>query len=331
MGRIILSICFLLGGGIVLGQSVPNERYTQVIPNTSLSFSMEAIPAGSFLMGSKTGNADEKPVHQVKISPFWMSTYEITWDVFEAFLYQDYELSKQTDGEAKQKVDGVTQPTGIDAVTRPTKPYLDMTFGMGKQGQPAIAMTHYNAIQFCKWLYLRTGIFYRLPTEAEWEYACRAGSATEYYYGDDAPALGEYAWYADNSEDKTHKVGQKKPNAFGLYDMIGNVAEWTYDQYLPDYTHRADKDVVEDPVTVPTELYPHVVRGGSFKSTAAELRSAARGFSDPMWKQLDPQVPKSNWWFPEAPFVGMRVVRPLNPPPLEDIIKYYNQKPIEDF
>src|SRR5690606_41036280 len=133
MGRIILSICFLLGGGIVLGQSVPDGRYTQVIPNTSLSFSMEAIPAGTFLMGSKTGNAAEKPVHRVKVSPFWMSTYEITWDVFEAFLYQDYELSKRTDNETKQK---------IDAVTRPTKPYLDMTFGMGDRKSTRLNSSH---------------------------------------------------------------------------------------------------------------------------------------------------------------------------------------------
>src|SRR5690606_31888450 len=313
----------LMVANVVSNAQLKHERYIQRLEGTDLEFSMEAIPGGTFMMGSNNADKeDEKPVHQVELDPFWMGTYEVTWDLYEPFVYKDLEQTIALDGKVASEV---------DAVTRPTKPYLDMTFGMGKEGHPALAMTHYNAIQFCKWLYLRTGIFYRLPTEAEWEYACRAGSATEYYYGDDAPALGEYAWYADNSEDKTHKVGQKKPNAFGLYDMIGNVAEWTYDQYLPDYTHRADKDVVEDPVTVPTELYPHAVRGGSFKSTAAELRSAARGFSDPMWKQLDPQVPKSNWWFPEAPFVGMRVVSPLNPPPLEDIMKYYDQKPIEDF
>ncbi len=322
MGRIILSVCFLFRVGAILGQPVLHERYIQDIQHTSLSFSMEAIPGGTFFMGSEMGNTDEKPVHQVKISPFWMSTYEITWDLFEPFLYKDYEQSKQTEGKV---------PTEVDAIARPTKPYLDMTFGMGKQGQPAVAMTHYNAVQFCKWLYFRTGVFYRLPTEAEWEYACRAGSTSQYYYGEDASTLGEYAWYVDNSEEKTHQVGQKKPNAFGLYDMIGNVAEWTYDQYLPDYKQRAGEKAVEDPVTIPTELYPHTVRGGSFISTADELRSAARGFSDPVWKQLDPQIPKSNWWFPEAPFVGMRVVRPLIPPPVEEILKYYNQEPIEDF
>jgi len=321
MGRIILSICLLFSVMTAFGQA-SHERFTQSISGTTLSFTMEAIPGGVFLMGSESGNTDEKPVHQVKISPFWMSTFEVTWDLFEPFLYKDYEQSKQTEGKV---------PASVDAVTRPTKPYLDMTFGMGKQNQPALAMTHYNAIQFCKWLYMRTGIFYRLPTEAEWEYACRGGSSLTYFFGDDAANLGEYAWYADNSQSKTHQVGQKKPNAFGLYDMLGNVAEWTCDQYLADYYQQFKDKVADNPVAVPTELYPHAVRGGSYQSTAHELRSAARAFSDPIWKQLDPQVPKSNWWFPEAPFVGMRLVRPLNPPSEQEILTYYNQSPIEDF
>ena len=330
MKKPILFVFSLFSIMLVQGQT-SHKSFVQNIPHTSLSFSMEAIPGGTFRMGSQSaGHTNEKPQHKVKVSPFWMSTYEITWDLFEAFLYPDYEASKRTDGETREKADAVTQPTGIDAITRPTKPYLDMTFGMGKEGQPAVGMTHFNAVQFCKWLFLRTGVFYRLPTEAEWEYACRAGSTTEYYYGDNAALLDEYAWYEDNSDNKTHKVGQKKPNAFGLYDMIGNASEWTYDQYVPDYGKRTG-EVIEDPVSVPTELYPHVVRGGSFMSVADELRSAARGFSDPSWKQLDPQVPKSNWWFPEAPFIGFRIVRPLNPPPIEEIIKYYNQKPIEDY
>lgn len=330
MKKPILSVIGLAFAFVSSGQE-GHDKFVQTIPHTSLSFSMEAIPGGVFKMGSEgSDRADEKPYHQVEISPFWMSTYEITWDLFEAFLYQDYEQAKRTDGGNLPEADATTRPTGIDAITRPTKPYLDMTFGMGKQGQPAIAMTHYNAIQFCKWLYIRTGVFYRLPTEAEWEYACRAGSHTEYYFGDDAGLLDEYAWYSANSGEKTQKVGLKKPNAFGLYDMIGNVAEWTYDQYVDNYK-QWEGETAKDPVVLPTELYPHVVRGGSFESPAEDLRSAARGFSDPMWKQLDPQVPKSNWWFPEAPFVGMRIVRPLVAPPLEEIIAYYNQKPIEDF
>ena len=154
-----------------------HERYVQQIEGTSLSFSMEAIPAGRFIMGdNKATNVDEKPAHEVELDAFWMSTHEVTWDLFQSFLYKDYEQSKQVSGSVSSEV---------DAVTRPTKPYLDMTFGMGKLGYPALAMTQFNAIQFCKWLYVRTGVFYRLPTEAEWEYAARAGSSAEYFFGDD--------------------------------------------------------------------------------------------------------------------------------------------------
>lgn len=298
-------------------------RYTQEINGTDLEFSMEAIPGGVFIMGdNESPKDDEKPAHHVEISPFWMSTFEVTWDLYEPFVYKDLEQTIAKDGKIALEV---------DAVTRPTKPYLDMTFGMGKEGHPALAMTHYNAIQFCKWLYARTGVFYRLPTEAEWEYACRAGSTTAYFFGDDATALEEYAWFAANANENTAAVGRKKPNPWGLYDIIGNVAEWTFDQYIPDYyKQRADKPA-KNPVAVPTELYPHSVRGGSFASQAEELRSAARMASDPMWKQLDPQIPKSNWWFPEAPFVGLRLVRPVNVPTPEEIKNYYNQKPINDY
>ncbi len=300
-----------------------HKRYVQTLDGTAISFSMEAIPGGEFVMGTeKGGKPDEMPAHNVKLSPFWMSTFEVTWDLYEPFVYKDLEVSQSTDGQ----VDAT-----VDAVTRPTKPYLDMTFGMGKEGHPALAMTHYNAIQFCKWLYVRTGVFYRLPTEAEWEYACRAGSKATYYFGDDVAQLGDYAWFAANSDEQTAAVGKKKPNAWGLHDMLGNVAEWTYDQYIEDFYQQAAGSVVTNPVAVPTKLYPHSVRGGSYQSEAADLRSAARMASDPFWKQLDPQIPKSNWWFPEAPFVGLRLVRPVTPPSQEEIKAYYDKAPIKDF
>jgi len=300
-----------------------HERYIQKIEGTHLEFSMEAIPGGIFLMGSdKDGKTDEKPIHKVELDPFWMGTYEVTWDLYEPFVYKDLEQTIAADGKVAEEV---------DAVTRPTKPYLDMTFGMGKEGHPALAMTHYNAIQFCKWIYMRTGVFYRLPTEAEWEYACRAGSTSEYFFGDDASQLDDYAWFAANSNEKTAAVGTKKPNAWGLYDMVGNVAEWTFDQYIADYYVQFEGKTAKNPVAVPTELYPHSVRGGSFESQVDDLRSAARMASDPIWKQLDPQIPKSNWWFPEAPFVGLRLVRPVNTPSQEEIMAYYNQEPIKDF
>ncbi|ARS40712.1 sulfatase-modifying factor [Sphingobacteriaceae bacterium GW460-11-11-14-LB5] len=298
-----------------------SDSYTQSINGTKLKFDMQAIPAGKFKMGSKTGKADEQPVHEVKLDAFWIGKHEVTWDIFEPFLYRDYE--KQASISAI--------PAEVDAVTRPTKPYLDMTFGMGKEHQPAVAMTQYNAIQFCKWLYVRTGIFYRLPTEAEWEYACKAGTETNYSFGNDASKLGDYAWYKDNSDNKTHQVGQKKPNAWGLFDMYGNVSEWTYDQYIADFYSQSKDKTAENPVAVPEKLYPNAVRGGSYDETPNNLTSTARLASDPSWKQLDPQIPKSNWWFPEAPFVGMRLVRPVKTPSKAEIDAYYNKQPIKDF
>ncbi|HYH57419.1 MAG TPA: SUMF1/EgtB/PvdO family nonheme iron enzyme, partial [Anseongella sp.] len=271
--------------------------------------------------GSEVGHEkDEAPLHKVKLDPFWMGEHEVTWDIYELFVYKNFEAKKSSAPVSAE----------ADAVTRPTKPYLDMTFGMGKEGHPALAMTQYGAIQFCKWLYKKTGVFYRLPTEAEWEYACRAGSETAYSFGDDPSQLGDYAWYAGNSGDKTHPVGSKKPNKWGLYDMHGNVMEWTMDQYLPDYYAGLAGKTAENPLAEPTELYPRVVRGGSFKNEAGELRSANRIPSEAAWKRIDPQVPKSNWWFPEAPFLGLRLVRPASPPSKEEIEAYYNIEPIPD-
>jgi len=311
-------------------------RYVQKLEGTGLEFSMEAIPGGRFRMGSAVSpHADEKPVHEVEVDPFWMSTFEVTWDIYEPFAYRDVEVRlrlSNTKDLTEEDIDAISKPSETDAVTRPSKPYVDMSFGMGKAGKPAMAMTQYSAIQFCRWLYLRTGKFYRLPTEAEWEYACRAGTDTEYPFGNDAAELGEHAWFADNSTSAaTEKVGQKKPNAWGLYDMLGNASEWTYDQYVADYYEQFENSVANNPVAVPEKLYPRSVRGGSYLDKAEDLRSARRMASDPAWKQLDPQIPRSKWWLTSAPFVGIRLVRPKKEPSREEIEAYYNKPPIKDF
>jgi formylglycine-generating enzyme required for sulfatase activity len=203
-----------------------------------------------------------------------------------------------------------------------------MTFGMGKEGKPAVGMTQYGALQYCHWLYLKTGIFYRLPTEAEWEYAAKAGSEGRFFFGAAPDALGDYAWYAGNSNQTTQMVGTKKPNPWGLHDMYGNVSEWVIDQYAPDFY---SKSTAKNPVNRATKLYPHALRGGNFASSEASMGSSYREYSDPVWKRIDPQIPKSQWWFPEAPFVGMRLVRPLIPPSPEEIFAYYTQAPIVDY
>jgi formylglycine-generating enzyme required for sulfatase activity len=301
------------------------KTYTQEIPGTDLKFDMVAVPGGTFRMGSAENEAvrrpDEGPQHQVKMSPFYIGKYEVTWDLYEPFVYKNFEV-RQSNGAVKLEV---------DALTRPTKPYLDMTFGMGKEGMPAVGMTQYSAIQFCKWLYTRTGVFYRLPTEAEWEYACRAGSTTAYSMGSDTSQLADYAWFSTNSSAKSHPVGSKKPNGWGVFDMHGNVAEWTFDQYIPDFYSQFKNTPAENPVATPEKLYPHSVRGGSFEDKPIDLRSASRNKSDPAWKRIDPQIPKSNWWFPEAPFIGIRLVRPATPPSKEEIEAYYNREPIADY
>jgi formylglycine-generating enzyme required for sulfatase activity len=196
-------------------------------------------------------------------------------------------------------------------VTRPTPPYADETFGMGRKGQPVICITHHAAMEYTRWLSEKTGKLYRLPTEAEWEYACRAGSKSAYSWGDDPAGLDEYGWNVDNAE-KPQPVGKKKPNAWGLYDMHGNVAEWCLDHYLPDaYTKFPSGKVVIQPVFPPDgKEYPYVARGGSWDDDADKLRSAARRASNPEWSVQDPQRPQSIWWHTDATFVGFRIIRP---------------------
>lgn len=322
-GKIILLLPMLLCGFLLhTTQNQPFEAYKQEIPHTGLYIEMTPIPAGEFLMGTTAEEfaheEDESPQRRVAIDAFWMGVHEVTWDVFELFLDKDHEKAIST------------KPISIevDGLSRPSTPYLDMTFGMGKENKPALAMTQYGAIQFCKWLYLKTGVFYRLPTEAEWEYAARAGSQSPYFFGDDLTRLQEFAVFELNSNGETMPVGSKSPNPWGLYDMLGNVMEWTYDHYAP---YKVFDGVLNNPVEKSKALYPQVLRGGHYESAASDLRSGKRFASDPVWKQLDPQIPKSQWWFPEAPFVGMRVVRPLNPPSEKEIHAYYNQAPIVDY
>lgn len=321
---------FLLMGQFTFSDKTSNsiqafEPYQQKITDTPLSFDMVPIPAGEFMMGSAPDDAhaskDEAPLHKVSLDGFWMGTHEITWDIYELFL------DKYFEAESSEK----QIPPEVDGVTRPTTPYLDMTFGMGKENKPAVAMTQYGAIQFCKWLYVKTGVFYRLPTEAEWEYAAKAGKDTPYFFGDTPEKLGEYAWYNENSEDITHEIGLKKPNPWGLYDILGNVMEWTYDGYLPSYETEGEAAVKNNPVVAATDLYPRVLRGGHYQSGPADLRVTKRFPSTPVWKQLDPQIPKSQWWFPEAPFLGLRLVRPQVTPSVEEITAYYDQAPIDDY
>jgi formylglycine-generating enzyme required for sulfatase activity len=216
-----------------------------------------------------------------------------------------------------------TLHTLVDAVSQPTAPYTEMSFGMGQKGFPAISMTQHAANKYCQWLTAQTGHFYRLPTEAEWEYACRAGTTTAYSFGDDPAQLKEYAWFYKNSNEKYQKVGLKKPNPWGLYDMHGNVMEWTTDQFLPDYFEQIKANPV-NPLIKPTKLYPVTVRGGGWDDDADKCRSAFRRGSVAEWKQQDPQLPKSIWYHTNAQWLGFRIVRPQEVPSAEEMYFYWN-------
>ncbi|WP_094766559.1 formylglycine-generating enzyme family protein [Pseudozobellia thermophila] len=291
------------------------EGYTETVPAANVSFDMVYVPGGSFMMGSPESEAhrkaDEGPQKKVELGPFYMGKYEVTWDLFELFFKQNKDLFVKLDDDRVIK---------IDAITRPSPPYEDPSYGMGKDGFPAVSMSAYSALVFCKWLSTVTGKFYRLPTEAEWEYAARAGTTTAYSFGDDVSQIDEYAVYYGNSGEKYARVGSKKPNPWGLYDMHGNVAEWTLDEYKEDaYAHMEAKN----PWHVPTVIHPRSYRGGSWDDDADKLRSAARSASSLNQQKRDPQIPKSFWWFTDSNYVGMRLVSPKNQPSPEEQQKFW--------
>jgi formylglycine-generating enzyme required for sulfatase activity len=287
--------------------------YEQTIPGSSVKYKMVSIPGGNFTLGSpeneKGRKGDEGPQHTVTIAPFWMSEHEITYDEFLLF-FNDETTSRNSD---------------VDAVTRPTPQYIDLSWGMGKQGGfPVNSMSQRTAIMYCRWLYKKTGQFYRLPTEAEWEYACRAGTTSAYYFGNDEKELKDHAWFSGNSKNKYQKVMQKKPNAWGLYDMLGNVAEWTLDQYDEAY-YATLSDGTNNPVNVPLSRYPRSVRGGGYLDKPEALRCANRSKSEPSWNKRDPQIPKSKWWLTDGMTVGFRIVRPEKSMTSEEIEAFYQK------
>ena len=306
----------------VIGFGENEKEYVQSIPGTKEKVEMVYIPGGTFIMGSPKSEkghfGDEGPQHEVEISPFWMGKFEVTWDLYELFVTRDI------DSKRPKEVEGEEVYIDIDAISGATQPYTEMSFGMGVEGYPAICMTQLAAAKFCEWLSAMTGNFYRLPTEAEWEYACRAGTKTAYSFGDSPVDLDIYAWHEGNSGGAYHQVGQKKPNPWGLYDIHGNVSEWTLDQYVPTIYKQRKRKTVNNPFQQPTKTYPRVVRGGAWSDKAYRLRSATRRPSSKKWKKRDPQIPKSLWWHTDAPFVGFRVVRPVKSPTPEEQKMYWN-------
>jgi formylglycine-generating enzyme required for sulfatase activity len=235
-------------------------RETVRIPGTTAEFQLIRIPGGTLVTRDPRDPSREV---RVEIRPLWVGRTEVTWDEYDVFLLGQEE-----------------RPAGrsADAVSRPSKPYGAPDRGFGHRGYPAISLSFHAAEEYCRWLSALTGQKYRLPTEWEWEWACRA--ATE-----EVPAerLAEYAWFW---QETTQPVGKKKPNAWGLHDMMGNAGEWC-------------RDFEGKPVLC----------GGTYESTAKKVGPSVRMYQTPDWNASDPQNPKSKWWLSDGPFAGFRIVR----------------------
>ncbi len=296
------------------------ENYVENIPGSSVSFSMVAIDGGEFLLGSPEDESyrrkDEGPQRKVKVSPFFMAEVEVSWDEFLAWF-------GQTASEGRKEAE--TNLEEVDAISGATPPWGAPDQGWGKGQRPAITMSHHAAVQYCRWLSHVTGKTYRLPTEAEWEYAARGGKQTAYpfegspkdyselsfwnkWLGVDTAVIGRYVSYKANSNGKSQLADMVKANPYGLKNMNGNVAEFCSDWYSADTYKNYKEEELIDPKG-PSRGREHVVRGGSFRSDASELRSAARSYTETKnWLKTDPQMPKSIWWYSDANHVGFRVV-----------------------
>ena len=301
------------------------ENYTEQIPGTMVSFNMVAIPGGKFEMGSPENepfrNADET-LHEVTVSPFFMSEVEVTWDQYWAFF-----ANTMSEGRTSpEQVYANNSNPDVDAISGPTPPFGFPDQGWGSGDRPAITMTHYAAETFCQWLSMKTGKKYRLPTEAEWEYAARGGKETPYFFEGNpkdfsdqgfmrkffaakTDSISSYVIYAKNSQNRTQEPVSVKANPFGLKNMLGNVLEYCADKYDPEaYKKTAN---ATDPLV--TEGEEWVVRGGNYTSDAADLRCAARAHTEhAAWLKTDPQQPKSIWWYSDIKGIGFRVVCDYN-------------------
>ena len=297
--------------------------YTEQIPGTSVSFNMISVEGVSFRMGSNKKEAfhkdDEWPVRNVSVSPFFMAEVEVTWDQYWVF----YAYTTSEGRTPPETVYANNSRPDVDAITGPTPPFGHPDQGWGGGSRPAITMTHYAAETFCQWLSLKTGKKYRLPTEAEWEYAARGGTETPYFF-DGKPGdysdkgfmrkffsartdvISNYVIYGKNSNNRSQEPDKVKAYPFGLKNMLGNVMEYCADRYVADGYGKTGENVTDPLVTEGEEW---VVRGGLYTSDAADLRCAARSHTHHNeWLKTDPQQPKSIWWYSDIRGIGFRIV-----------------------
>jgi formylglycine-generating enzyme required for sulfatase activity len=228
-----------------------SESFRDTLKDGSLGPEFVLIPGGTFQMGSNDGDSDEKPVHTVSLKSFALGKYEVTFEEYDKFC----------------EATGRSKPD-------------DFVWGRGKR--PVINVSWNDAKAYVKWLSEQTGKDYRLPSEAQWEYACRAGSTGKYSFGDDVTQLGNYGWYDSNSDGKTHPVGEKQANTFGLYDMHGNVWEWLEDNLYSDDYDGAPSDgsawIFGDSNFHLLRGFTHLLRGGSRSSNDDDLRCTNRNW-----------------------------------------------------
>lgn len=231
------------------------------VPGTAFAFELVQVPGGAVEVAGRNGP------EAVTVSSFWIGRTEVTWELYDLYAFG---------------LDTMTVGGGTDAVARPSRPYGAPDYGFGHQGYPVISVTREAAEAFTRWLSVRTGHRYRLPTEAEWQRAADlaiAGQAA-------AEAAGAWAWHAGNAGAKSHPVAARPADALGLFDLFGNAAEWVMS---------ADGR--------------RVTRGGSWRDPSTRVGPHARAVQDDTWNERDPQFPKSQWWLSDGPFVGFRLVR----------------------
>lgn len=236
--------------------------YEVTLPKSVVKIKMVPIPGGTSTVGGKTST----------IKPFFIATTETTWEAFDAFL---------ASGPSSKPYDQTEY--AADAIARPSKSYILPDLGWGHRGYPAINLSFTNVEMFCRWLSSVTGKKYRVPTEAEWDMAARGGVSGPWKA--DKAAIEKQSWNVTNTDEMTMPVAKKAPNAFGLYDMLGNVGEWTTD----------------------AEGKP-LLCGPTFRDPLNAVSPNTRRRWQPSWQETDPQMPKSRWWLSDAPFAGFRVV-----------------------
>jgi formylglycine-generating enzyme required for sulfatase activity len=243
----------------------PDKDYQEVIKDTAVKIDMVRIPGGT--IKTSPGSMKE-PATEVVIKPFWIAKTETTWEQYDTYHLQ-LDLPKDQRKFVKWPA----------AKTRPSPPYDAPDRGWGHNGWPVIHTSHFAAKSYCEWLSQKTNKKYRLPTVAEWEYACRAGAA-------EAKASDDTAWTEENSEEQTHQVAKKKANAWGLYDMLGNAGEWC----------------------TSIDGKTGYLCGGYYAKEAKKVTCLLREPFTPDWQLKDPNDPKGMWWLSDGTMCGFRVV-----------------------